>query len=63
MHLWSNESVQNVRLLSGSAPETLREGLASGSLTLDGLPADEARLAAEMLPEYGELFSPKAYGL
>ena len=48
--LWSNESVQNIRLLSGSAPEAYTERLAVR------LPADECRLPS------GRRFRPAGIG-
>lgn len=59
--LWSNESVQNVRLLSGSAPEAFTELLAYDCRLMNTAAASgQARLLRDWLCNSDEELSPQA---
>jgi methanol--5-hydroxybenzimidazolylcobamide Co-methyltransferase len=59
--LWSNESVQNVRLLSGSAPEAYTELLAYDCRLMNVAAAHgEARRLRDWMTESDEWLSPQA---
>jgi len=59
--LWSNESVQNIRLLSGNAPEAFAELLAYDCrLNERRHPARPAERAPRLLTESDEHLSPQA---
>jgi methanol--5-hydroxybenzimidazolylcobamide Co-methyltransferase len=59
--LWSNESVQNVRLLSGNAPEAYAETLAYDCRLMNTAAANgEARRMRDWLTESDEWLSPQA---
>ena len=59
--LWSNESVQNVRLLSGSAPEAFLESLAYDCRVMnEALRSGQERQYRDMLVESDLHFSPQA---
>ncbi|HEV2445308.1 MAG TPA: methyltransferase MtaB domain-containing protein, partial [Candidatus Sulfopaludibacter sp.] len=59
--LWSNESVQNVRLLSGNAPEAYTELLAYDCRLMNTASAHgQARMLRDWLVESDELLSPQA---
>jgi methanol--5-hydroxybenzimidazolylcobamide Co-methyltransferase len=60
--LWSNESVQNVRLLSGSAPEAFTEILAYDCRLMNTAARHGRTLELrDWLTESDELLSPQAY--
>ncbi len=59
--LWSNESVQNVRLLSGSAPEAYTELLAYDCRLMNVAAAEgQAPLLRDLLTKSDEWLSPQA---
>jgi methanol---5-hydroxybenzimidazolylcobamide Co-methyltransferase len=59
--LWSNESVQNVRLLSGSAPEAFTELLAYDCRLMNvAASAGNARLLRDWLTKSDQWLSPQA---
>jgi methanol---5-hydroxybenzimidazolylcobamide Co-methyltransferase len=59
--LWSNESVQNVRLLSGSAPEAFLESLAYDCRVMnEALRSGQERQYRDMLVESDVHLSPQA---
>ena len=59
--LWSNESVQNVRLLSGNAPEAFAELLAYDCRLMNVATAkNQARVLRDWLTESDEWLSPQA---
>jgi methanol--5-hydroxybenzimidazolylcobamide Co-methyltransferase len=59
--LWSNESVQNVRLLSGNAPEAYTELLAYDCRLMNTAAGKgQARLLRDWLTESDEQLSPQA---
>jgi len=59
--LWSNESVQNIRLLSGSAPEAFAELLAYDCRLMNTAAAQgQARLLRDWLTASDEWLSPQA---
>ena len=59
--LWSNESVQNVRLLSGNAPEAYAETLAYDCRLMNVATAkDQALILRDWLTESDEWLSPQA---
>jgi len=59
--LWSNESVQNVRLLSGSAPEAFLESLAYDCRVMNqALGSGQERAYRDMLVESDVHLSPQA---
>lgn len=59
--LWSNESVQNVRLLSGNAPEAFTELLAYDCRLMNVAAAKgQARLLRDWLTDSDEWLSPQA---
>jgi methanol--5-hydroxybenzimidazolylcobamide Co-methyltransferase len=59
--LWSNESVQNVRLLSGSAPEAFLESLAYDCRMMnEALRTGQERMYRDMLSESDVHLSPQA---
>jgi methanol--5-hydroxybenzimidazolylcobamide Co-methyltransferase len=62
--LWSNESVQNIRLLSGSAPEAFLESLAYDCrLFNEALKQDSALTLRTLLVESDIHLSPQAFVL
>jgi methanol--5-hydroxybenzimidazolylcobamide Co-methyltransferase len=59
--LWSNESVQNVRLLSGNAPEAFAESLAYDCRLMNVASAHgQARILRDWLTESDQWHSPQA---
>ena len=59
--LWSNESVQNVRLLAGSAPEAFTELLAYDCRLMNAATKrGQAKLLRDCMTESDEWFSPQA---
>jgi methanol--5-hydroxybenzimidazolylcobamide Co-methyltransferase len=59
--LWSNESVQNIRLLSGSAPEAFTELLAYDCRLMNTAAAQgQARVLRDWLTASDEWLSPQA---
>ena len=61
--LWSNESVQNVRLLSGNAPEVFTELLTYDCRLMNAaLPPVAARLAARLDDRLGRMAQPAGRG-
>jgi methanol---5-hydroxybenzimidazolylcobamide Co-methyltransferase len=59
--LWSNESVQNVRLLSGSAPEAFTELLAYDCRLMNAATArDQAHILRDLFCASDETLSPQA---